>query len=217
MPELIALGVTAEVVVVVENQDPGVRPDLLAIKVSSGQSADTPADHDQVTRRDLADPLPQITEPWIGASFTPAPDRTATQQDLLALSDLLVDELQSADTVVIGMPIYNFTIPASLKAWIDLVCRPGRSFEYTDSGPRGLLGGKRVIIALAFALTLTLAFALPLTLTLALAFTLTFALSFAILCHVTSLWSEFAIRRQLKRASGKARVTAFTIFTVLSR
>jgi FMN-dependent NADH-azoreductase len=103
----------------------------------------------QVIRRDLADPLPQITEPWIGANFTPAADRDAAQRDLLALSDTLVDELRAADTIVIGTPIYNFTIPASLKAWIDLVCRVGLTFEYTPEGPRGLLAGKRVILAVA--------------------------------------------------------------------
>ncbi len=103
----------------------------------------------QVIRRDLADPLPQITEPWIGANFTPAADRDAAQRDLLALSDTLVDELRAADTIVIGTPIYNFTIPASLKAWIDLVCRVGLTFEYTPEGPRGLLAGKQVILAVA--------------------------------------------------------------------
>jgi FMN-dependent NADH-azoreductase len=104
---------------------------------------------DSIIRRDLASPLPQITEDWVAANFTAADQRTAPQQDALALSDRLVDELEAADTIVIGLPVYNFSIPASLKAWIDLIARAGRSFEYTASGPRGLLSGKRAIIAFA--------------------------------------------------------------------
>lgn len=101
-----------------------------------------------VLRRDLAQPLPQITEDWVDANFTPADQRDALQRDLLALSDGLVEEVKSADTIVIGTPIYNFSVPASLKAWIDLIARAGVTFEYTDAGPRGLLTGKRAIVVL---------------------------------------------------------------------
>ena len=104
---------------------------------------------DQVIRRDLTAPLPQLNEEWIGANFTPADDRNADQLDLLAQSDQLVAELQAADTVVIGVPIYNFAVPSSLKAWIDLVARVGVTFSYTETGPKGLLEGKRAIIAVA--------------------------------------------------------------------
>ena len=104
----------------------------------------------KVIRRDLSKtPVPQTTDAWIGASFTPAEDRTADQKHTLTLSDELVDELVAADTVVIGMPMYNFSVPSALKAWIDQVARPGRTFNYTENGPVGLLEGKRVIVAMA--------------------------------------------------------------------
>ncbi|WP_170342725.1 FMN-dependent NADH-azoreductase [Ruegeria arenilitoris] len=103
----------------------------------------------RIIRRDLATPLPLLTEDWITANFTPADQRDATQRDLLALSDELVKELQQADTVVIGLPIYNFSVPAAFKAWIDLVARAGLTFSYTENGPKGLLEGKRAILAIA--------------------------------------------------------------------
>ncbi len=103
----------------------------------------------RIIRRDLATPLPLLTEDWTTANFTPADQRDATQRDLLALSDELVKELQQADTVVIGLPIYNFSVPAAFKAWIDLVARAGLTFSYTENGPKGLLEGKRAILAIA--------------------------------------------------------------------
>jgi len=115
----------------------------LTAKIVARLNADT------VIRRDLTSPLPQLTEDWIGANFTPADDRDAVQRDLLALSDQLVDEAIAADTLVIGVPIYNFAVPASLKAWIDLMARVGRTFAYSETGPEGLLKGKRAIIAVA--------------------------------------------------------------------
>jgi FMN-dependent NADH-azoreductase len=103
----------------------------------------------QIIRRDLADPLPLITEDWIGANFTPVDQRDNQQLGVLGLSNQLVDEIARADTLVIGLPIYNFSIPASFKAWIDLIARVGLSFQYTESGPKGLLNGKRAVIAIA--------------------------------------------------------------------
>ncbi|KZY32156.1 FMN-dependent NADH-azoreductase [Roseovarius sp. HI0049] len=104
----------------------------------------------RVITRDVADtPLPHVTEEWITANFTPADSRTPAQQAVLAQSDALVAELKEADTIVIGLPVYNFSVPASLKAWIDLVARVGLTFKYTEEGPAGLLTGKRVIVALA--------------------------------------------------------------------
>ncbi|MEL6618142.1 MAG: NAD(P)H-dependent oxidoreductase [Pseudomonadota bacterium] len=102
-----------------------------------------------VIRRDLQNALPQINEAWVSANFTPADERDAAQRDTLALSDQLVDELQRADTIVIGVPVYNFGVPTALKAWIDLVARAGLTFRYTESGPVGLLNGKRAILAVA--------------------------------------------------------------------
>ncbi|MEM0935867.1 MAG: NAD(P)H-dependent oxidoreductase [Pseudomonadota bacterium] len=103
-----------------------------------------------VTVRDLANaPVPQVDEAWIGANFTPEEDRTDAQRKTLALSDTLVSELKAADTLVIGLPIYNFGVPAALKAWIDQVARAGVTFRYTADGPVGLLEGKRAIVAVA--------------------------------------------------------------------
>lgn len=103
----------------------------------------------RVIRRDLTAPLPLLTEDWIGANFTAPDQRDAAQRELLALSDSLVEELRAADTLVIGLPVYNFSVPAAFKAWIDLVARVGLTFRYTETGPEGLLTGKRAIIAVA--------------------------------------------------------------------
>ncbi len=120
--------------------------------LSRDLTSDLVARHDGATviTRDLAQsPVPQITEDWIGASFTPADQRSDAQKDTLRLSDALVDELIAADSIVIGLAMYNFSVPAALKAWIDHVARPGRSFNYTETGPVGLLTGKRAIIVMA--------------------------------------------------------------------
>lgn len=103
----------------------------------------------EVTVRDLAGGLPLIDEAWVGANFTAPDDRTEAQKEALRLSDELIAELQAVDTLVIGLPIYNFGVPANLKAWIDLVARAGVTFRYTETGPEGLLKGKRAIIAFA--------------------------------------------------------------------
>lgn len=102
-----------------------------------------------VVTRDLADGMPAIDAGWIAANFTDPAERTEEQRSALALSDALVDELKVADTVVIGMPIYNFGVPAALKAWIDQVARARVTFRYTPEGPVGLLVGKRAIIVAA--------------------------------------------------------------------
>ena len=102
-----------------------------------------------VTKRDLADPLPHVTEDWIGANFTAKDDRTEAQRAVLELSDRLVAELKSADVVLIGLPIYNFGAPAALKSWIDLIARVGETFRYTENGPIGLLERKRAIVTVA--------------------------------------------------------------------
>ncbi|ABD53677.1 FMN-dependent NADH-azoreductase [Jannaschia sp. CCS1] len=103
----------------------------------------------EVTIRDLTTAIPQLDEAWIGANFTPADQRTAQQQETLSLSDTLVAEVQAADTLVIGLPIYNFGVPAALKAWVDQIARAGVTFQYTETGPKGLLEGKRAIVAVA--------------------------------------------------------------------
>ncbi len=103
----------------------------------------------RIINRDLADGIPLINENWINANFTPEEDRTAEQLETLALSDALVGELMESDTLVIGLPIYNFGVPAALKAWIDLVCRARLTFKYTENGPVGLLEGRKAYIVVA--------------------------------------------------------------------
>jgi FMN-dependent NADH-azoreductase len=103
----------------------------------------------EIRRRDLAEPLPHVDDTWIDANFTAVEDRTEAQRRVLALSDSLVAELQEADTVIIGLPIYNFGVPASLKAWVDLVARARLTFRYTEDGPIGLLNGKKLYLVVA--------------------------------------------------------------------
>ncbi len=100
----------------------------------------------EVTERDLADGVPQITEAYTTGTFTPEAERSSDERDALALSDRLLGELVEADTLVISMATYNFNIPASLKAWIDQVARAGLAFRYTEAGPEGLLTGKRALV-----------------------------------------------------------------------
>lgn len=102
-----------------------------------------------VVHRDLARPLPLIDDAWIDANFTRDHDRTDAQRETLALSDHLVDELEASDVIVIGLPIYNFSVPTTFKAWIDLVARAGKTFKYSEAGPQGLMSGKRAIVAVA--------------------------------------------------------------------
>ncbi|MEM6678412.1 MAG: NAD(P)H-dependent oxidoreductase, partial [Pseudomonadota bacterium] len=102
-----------------------------------------------VVRRDLSAGLPLIDETWVGANFTPEADRSPEQIDALTLSETLIGEIEAADILVIGLPIYNFGVPAGMKAWIDLVARARRTFRYTENGPEGLLTGKKAIIVAA--------------------------------------------------------------------
>jgi FMN-dependent NADH-azoreductase len=100
-----------------------------------------------VTTRDLArDPLPHVDADFVVATRSPNGPQTDTQRAMLARSDALVDELLKADILVIASPMYNFGIPSTLKAWIDHVCRAGRTFRYTEKGPEGLAKGKRAIL-----------------------------------------------------------------------
>lgn len=100
--------------------------------------------------RDLdATPHPVLDEAALGALFTPAAQRTAEQHARVALDDVLIAEMQAADVVVLGVPMYNFGVPAQLKNWIDAISRAGVTFRYTAKGPEGLLGGKKVYVALA--------------------------------------------------------------------
>ena len=103
----------------------------------------------QVRRRDLADGLPFVDDAWIAANFTADEDRDSVQRDVLVYSDQLVSELQEADVIVLGVPIYNFSIPAALKAWIDMIARARLTFRYTENGPEGLLKNKKAYIVIS--------------------------------------------------------------------
>lgn len=103
----------------------------------------------QLVHRDLAHSIPHVDEDWISANFTAEEDRSPSQRAKLEYSDRLVAELKAADAVVIGVPIYNFGIPAALKAWVDMIARARLTFRYTENGPRGLLEGKRAILVVA--------------------------------------------------------------------
>ena len=100
--------------------------------------------------RDLAThPHPVLDEPALGALFTPADQRTPEQAARVALDDALIAQVQSADAIVLGVPMYNFGVPVQLKAWIDAIARAGVTFRYTEKGPEGLIKGKKVYVALA--------------------------------------------------------------------
>lgn len=104
----------------------------------------------KVVHRDLAATPPALLdESWVFANFTEDADRSAEQQAALANSDELIAELEAADTIVIGVPVYNFGVPAALKAWIDLIARARRTFRYTEAGPEGLLTGKKAYLVVA--------------------------------------------------------------------
>ena len=101
-----------------------------------------------IIERDLTTTNYFISADSFAAAGTPKEDRTHEQQenDIIQLSDALIEELQKADRIIIGAPVYNFGPPASLKAWADLVARAGTTFRYTENGPQGLLQGKKAYI-----------------------------------------------------------------------
>ena len=107
--------------------------------------------NDQVIIRDVGrHPPPPISESWIGSAFTQPEKRTHEQNQILALSDVLVDELTSADIIVLGTPMYNYGMPSSLKAWVDQVIRIGRTFTFDlargDFPLESILSGKELVL-----------------------------------------------------------------------
>lgn len=103
----------------------------------------------RVIERDVAaEALPFLSDTWIQASYTPPEKRTPEQQQTLALSDTLINELLAAEVIVMGVPMHNFSIPASLKAWIDLITRAGKTFSYGDTGPKGLIPSDKKVLAI---------------------------------------------------------------------
>ncbi len=100
----------------------------------------------QIRRRDLSTGLPFVDEDWVAANYTAAEQRSGAQREKLALSDELVDEVAAADVLVIGAPMYNFSVPAVLKAWVDMIARAQLTFHYTENGPVGLLEDKKTYV-----------------------------------------------------------------------
>lgn len=99
-----------------------------------------------ITVRDLAaEPLP-VLDGEIAMGLQGGDDLSQRQQEVLSLSNKLIQELKDHDTIVIAAPMYNFSIPTQLKNWIDLIARAGVSFTYTENGPQGLITGKRAIV-----------------------------------------------------------------------
>jgi FMN-dependent NADH-azoreductase len=104
----------------------------------------------RVTLRDLAtNPHPVLDAAALAALSTPAAERTPEQAARVALDDALIAEVQAANVIVLGVPMYNFGIPAQLKTWIDAIARVGVTFRYTEQGAEGLLPGKKVYVGLA--------------------------------------------------------------------
>jgi FMN-dependent NADH-azoreductase len=100
-----------------------------------------------VVERDLtADNIPHLSLAAFAASLTPAETRSSTEHQAAALADALIEEVEAADVIVLAAPMYNFSIPSTLKAWIDHITRTGRTFRYGAAGAEGLLKGKKVFI-----------------------------------------------------------------------
>ncbi|MDB6048790.1 MAG: azoR2 [Pseudomonas sp.] len=105
---------------------------------------------DQITVRDLAtQPVPHLDSTLMGGWMKPADQRNEAEQYALQRSDLLTNELVAADVLVLAAPMYNFAIPSTLKAWFDHVLRAGVTFKYGETGPQGLLLGKRAFVLTA--------------------------------------------------------------------
>lgn len=103
-----------------------------------------------VTERNFAhQAVPHLDGPWLAALSTAEADRSSEQQAKVAFSDQLVAELQAADILVLGLPMYNFSLPSMLKAWVDHIARAGVTFKYTENGSVGLLEGKKVYLVAA--------------------------------------------------------------------
>jgi FMN-dependent NADH-azoreductase len=104
----------------------------------------------RVVVRDVArQPLPHVGAAFATGRAVPAEKQSDADRRALALSDALVDELFAADVIVIAAPMHNFSVPSSLKAWIDHIVRPGRTFSYSQKGPQGLVTGKKAVLVFA--------------------------------------------------------------------
>jgi FMN-dependent NADH-azoreductase len=101
----------------------------------------------KVIVRDLSrDPVPHLTAERFAAFITPAETRSTEQRAVAAYSDALIEELRRADVIVLGVPMYNYDVPSTLKAYFDHIARAGVTFKYTETGPQGLLTGKQAYV-----------------------------------------------------------------------
>ncbi|MCY1283796.1 FMN-dependent NADH-azoreductase [compost metagenome] len=106
--------------------------------------------NDRINVRDLAKaPVPHLDETLLGGWMKPADQQSEAEKAALVRSNLLTEELLAADVLVLAAPMYNFAIPSTLKAWLDHVLRAGVTFKYTETGPQGLLSGKRAYVLTA--------------------------------------------------------------------
>jgi FMN-dependent NADH-azoreductase len=154
-----------EIIVMPSSQTPFTRPSLRVLRVDASarfegsvtrqladlmlRELDERVPGLSVARRDVAARLPFVDAAWVGANLTEPEARNAAQRQALAKSDQLVAEVMAADVLVIATPIYNFSVPASLKAWIDQIARARLTFRYTEHGPQGLLSGKKAYVLVA--------------------------------------------------------------------
>lgn len=102
-----------------------------------------------VVRNVATQPFPHLEEAHLQAYFAPVESRSPEQQQAVRHSDEAIAQVMAADTLVIGVPFYNFSIPSSLKSWLDHLTRAGITFRYTPTGPEGLIRGKKVYLAVA--------------------------------------------------------------------
>lgn len=102
-----------------------------------------------VVRDLVANPLPHIDADYASGIYVPAEARTARQAEVVGVSDVVLDELFAADTVILATGFINFNISSTLKSWVDHISRSGKSFSYGENGPKGLVTGKKVYIVLA--------------------------------------------------------------------
>ena len=103
----------------------------------------------RLLQRNLSEGVAFIDDQWVEANFTDIAQRSSEHIEKLSYSDQLVAELKAADSIVLAVPLYNFSIPAVVKAWIDMICRARETFRYSENGPQGLLHGKTVYLVMA--------------------------------------------------------------------
>lgn len=126
----------------------GANSTRLANAITARTKAKHP--HAEIELRDLAShPHPVLDEHALTALFTPAGQRTSEQAARVSLDDALIAQVQSADIIVLGVPMYNLGVPVQLKTWIDAIARAGVTFRYGENGPEGLIKNKKIYVALA--------------------------------------------------------------------